>query len=430
MERHLGRTAMPDPRDRHLTMALVYGVARWRPYLDWIAAKFSKQPLPNLHPLVRQALRIGLFQLVFLDRIPVSAAVNETVGALRLSKQPKWLAGFVNGVLRAACRVAAELPDPRRDDSSLPEPVRFCHPEWLTSRWQKRYGREATRSLCHINNTPPRLCLRTNTRKNSTNDLLATLKQAGFRVEQGDYAPDALYLPDFQGEIHRIPGFAAGSFQVQDEAAQLVAYLLGPPRSGGIYLDGCAGLGGKTTHLTQLLLDDNMVMAIEPDTMRARLLAENIARLDCTDRVECHRSTLQELLPAQQGRFAGVLIDAPCSGLGVIRRHPDIRWNRTEADLPRYQNMQLELLHSAALLVQPGGALVYATCSLEPEENEIVVEKFLARHQEFTLTPAGNFLPQAAKELVDDEGCLRTRPDLHDLDGFFAARFKKRTERV
>jgi len=425
MDRHLSRTAMADARDRHLTMALVYGVARWRPYLDWVGARFSRRPPSQLHPVVRQGLRIGLFQLLFLDRIPVSAAVNETVQAVRGAGQPKWLSGFVNGVLRGAARGAADLPDPRRDDAALPEAVRLGHPEWLIARWQKRYGREATAALCRINNTEPRLCLRTNVPKDGTAELVATLEEAGWRVEQGRYAPGAFYLPDFQGEIRKIPGFTSGTFQVQDEAAQLVAPLLGPFRAGAAYLDGCAGLGGKTTHLARLLPEESRVLAVEPDEGRTRLLMENLARSGDDGRVEIRRATLREVASEMQSRFAGVLIDAPCSGLGVIRRHPDIRWNRTEADLERYQAMQLELLESAAPLVQGGGILVYATCSLEPEENEAVVEQFLARHDDFILTRADDFLPPSAKPLIDAEGFLRTRPDLHDLDGFFAARLQK-----
>lgn len=413
-----------DPRDRQFCWVLIHGVIRWQRYLDWILGKYSQHPLRKMKPRTLQSLRVGLFQLLFLDRVPASAAINETVAALKASRQPRWLTGFVNGLLRNIDRHRAELPDPFQTNGELSPAVRFSHPDWLVDRWQQRYGAARTAALLERNNTLPPLTVRVNTGLVTADRLVAALQAAGISARPGDYAPDAVRIDDCRSPIPQLPGYAEGWFQVQDEAAQLVTLLLAP-FAGAPYLDGCAGLGGKTTHLAQLLPSSARVVAVEPNIRRARLLEENLQRLHLDQRVGIVTAELAAVVGRGE-RFAGVLIDAPCSGLGVVRRHPDIRWNRTEADLSRYQQTQLALLGSGAALVAPGGVLVYATCSMEPEEGEAVVAQFLAEHPSFVLTDSRPYLPETAAGLVDGQGMLRSAPDLHDLDGFFAARLVKR----
>jgi 16S rRNA (cytosine967-C5)-methyltransferase len=405
--------AMDDQRDKQFVMALVYGVVRWQGYLDALIQKFSRHPLSGMKPLTLAALRVGLYQLVFLDRVPESAAINETVQALKLAKQPKWLTGFVNGVLRAMVRQRASLAAPDETAAVL------SHPGWLVARWEGLFGPERTRLICWINNIPPPLVVRVNHGRISTDDYLALLREKGFESERGLFAPEAVRINNFQGSVTVLPGFDQGLFVVQDEAAQLVTQLLAPFVNGR-YLDGCAGLGGKTLHLAQLVPAGARVVAVEPSRKRQALLKENLQRLGGPE-IEICGQTLQEFAGQNQEGFAGILIDAPCSGLGVIRRQPDIRGKRSLAALQGYQDKQRTLLEAAAGLLENDGVLVYATCSIEPRENEEVIAGFLQAHPEFFITPAQEYLPQAARGFCDKQGFLKTTPD-QGLDGFFAAR--------
>jgi len=413
----LSGAAADDPRDRQFVMALVYGVVRWQGYLDAIIEKFSSHPLKQMKPLTVAALRVGLYQLVFLDRVPESAAINETVQALKLARQPKWLTGFVNGVLRTMVRQRAGLVPP--DEAAAVS----SHPAWLVARWQAIFGPERTRRICWTNNTLPPLVVRVNTLRISVDGWIALLREKGIACERGLFAQGAVRINDFQGSITALPGYGEGFFVVQDEAAQMVTQLLVPFASGR-YLDACAGLGGKTLHLAQLLPEGARVVAVEPSLKRQALLKANLQRLGGPE-IEIHGTTLEEFAGQRQGGFAGVLVDAPCSGLGVVRRQPDIRWMRTLEALQGYQVRQRELLAAAAGLVEKGGVLVYATCSIDPLENDEVISAFLDAHPEFSLTPAQKYLPEVARGLCDDQGFFKTTPE-QGLDGFFAARMVKK----
>ncbi|MCX5876229.1 MAG: 16S rRNA (cytosine(967)-C(5))-methyltransferase RsmB [Deltaproteobacteria bacterium] len=417
LETMLSGSAVDDPRDRQLVMALVYGVVCWQGYLDAIIQKFASHPLRQMKPLTLAALRVGLYQLVFLDRIPESAAINETVQALKLARQPKWLTGFVNGVLRAMVRQRAALPAPDEAAAVL------SHPAWLVARWEQLFGPVRTRLICGINNTLPPLVVRVNSCRISVDDWLALLRENGIACERGLFAQEAVRIDNFQGSITALPGYGEGFFVVQDEAAQMVTQLLAPFASAR-YLDACAGLGGKALHLAQLLPEGGRVVAVDPSLKRQALLKDNLRRLGGPE-IEIHGTTLQDFAAQRQGAFAGVLVDAPCSGLGVIRRQPDIRWQRSLAALQGYQEKQLALLAAAAGLVEQGGVLVYATCSIDPKENDEVIAEFLTAHPEFSITPAQEYLPEAARGLCDGTGFFKTTPE-QGLDGFFAARMVKK----
>ena len=427
LEQHIATMILADPRDRQLVMSLVYDVIRWRGYLDWVVGTFSKHPLAKIKTRTLQALRIGILQLLFMDRIPASAAINETVQALKDMKQPKWLTGYVNGLLRSVDRESRNIPTPlsEKNVSSLPEAARLSHPEWLIERWKNRYGDSETQRICRANNTQAPLCLRVNTALTTPSALLEKLIKNGLHAEAGKYSPLAIKLQDYHGPVTAIPGFTEGLFQVQDEAAQIATLLLGPLQPGKKYLDGCAGLGGKTSHLARIVPPKGSLFAVEPNPGRLMKLKENLGRLQLGKTVTIVEGTLDSLLPGNTEKFAGILIDAPCSGLGVIRRHPDIRWNRTPDDLVRNQEKQLALLKTAAQLLAPGGLLVYATCSTEPEENEEVTQKFLAADPRFESGDCREALPENCARLVDSQGFFRTLPGRDDLDGFFAARLFK-----
>ncbi|MDK9708287.1 MAG: 16S rRNA (cytosine(967)-C(5))-methyltransferase RsmB [Desulforhopalus sp.] len=409
--------------ERNLAMQLVYGVLRNRQYLDRIIELLSTTPLAKIDPFIHQVLAVGLYQLFFLERIPQSAAVDEMVECCKVQKIPKRLWGFVNGILRQSIRQKEALTVRARFMKDGGPVVN--HPEWLFTRWQDHFGREEALRICAANNREPVLVLRTNGEKIGRDDFCLLLTEAGITAQPGSYAPEAVVLPEYQGGIPAIPGFAEGLFQVQDEAAQLATALLGPFRRGGRYLDGCAGLGGKTTHLLQFAADHALdVHAVEPEIYRLEKLRENLIRLGKAPAVHIHAKNLQQFAAEDGQFFDGILIDAPCSGTGVTGRHPDIRWNRRPEDLCRYQEEQLDILHHAAALLAPGGVLVYATCSLEPEENHQLITAFLAGHRSLHLTDCSEHLPEAARRFIVDR-CFAPRPDA-TIDGFFAARMQRR----
>ena len=411
--------------DRQLAVMLVMGVLRRQQYLDSILSRFSKTPLRKMKPLTLAGLRVGVYQLCFLERIPDSAAVNETVKALKKSRQPGWLLKFVNGTLRAIAREKTNLPDP---ETAGPNngPV-LEHPNWLTERWRRNFGSQKMAEICRINNLEPKLCLQVNRSRTDTEKLTELFDREGIPCRPGKYAPDSLILPDHRGAVTALPGFTEGLFQVQDQAAQLACLLCSPLEKGRRYLDGCAGLGGKTCTLAGSLPADTVLHAIEPNQRRTRLLTENLARLQLADLVTIIHQDLQTYAASTPQPFDGILVDAPCSGTGVIRRHPDIRWNRQPEELAAFQAIQLDLLQTAASMLTPGGVLVYATCSLEPEENEQVIEQFLAASAEFILTNCRDFLPDSAAVLVDDNGFFKPLPT-EEIEGFFAARMVRKAE--
>ena len=410
-----------DQRDLQLANALVFGVLRQQQYLDYILGRFARHPLRKMKPRTLFALRLGLFQLLLMDRIPESAAVNETVKALKAVRQPKWLVSFVHGVLRNVARKKTEQPAP--ESAAINGQPILNHPDWLLRRWRQRFGPEKTTMLCRCNNQPPVLTLRTNTRLIGKNELQSLFAEAGFQTLSGKFSSEALYFPEPGGSISGLPGYDQGYFQVQDEAAQLASQLM-PMGDGEKYLDACAGLGGKTSHLAALAPKTARITAVEPDKRRYRLLGENLNRLKL-DRVTCCNTTLEQFAAETEERFDGILLDAPCSGTGVIRRQPDIRWNRREEELEADQQQQVHLLNTAAGLLEKNGVLVYATCSLEPEENEGVVTAFLADHSGFFVENAADYLPQQAACLVDKHGYFHPTP-ADGLDGFFAVRLQQK----
>ncbi|MBU0479618.1 MAG: 16S rRNA (cytosine(967)-C(5))-methyltransferase RsmB [Proteobacteria bacterium] len=418
LDEELPKNHFAKTEDSQLCRALVFGVVRWLGYLDHVLGQFSKHPLAGMKAEIRQALRVALFQMLFMDRIPVSAAINEAVKILKTDGQPRWLTGFVNGVLRNIDRHSSELPK-AGGETGYPPHILHSYPQWLFGRWRKRYGEARAIELCKAGNAPAPLCLRAV----EPDRLCEELNKSGVRAFRGKYAPLAVILPDFRGRVESLPGYAEGAFQVQDEAAQLASYLVGvkgPVRC----LDGCAGLGGKTTHLAALLPEGSTLVAVEPDLRRRELLQQNLARLGLAEGVAVFGGSLQDLAKENKEPFDVVLIDAPCSGLGVIRHHPDIRWNRVPEDPARYQETQLGLLAGAAGLLAPGGIMVYATCSTEPQENEAVVDAFLAAHPDFTLSNCRDYLQEEALPLVDERGFFHPLPD-QGLDGFFAARLER-----
>jgi 16S rRNA (cytosine967-C5)-methyltransferase len=415
-------------REKNLTYTIVYGVLRHRNRLDWILGHFSRTGLNKLDPEVLNILRIGLFQVVCLSRIPPSAAVNTAVDLAKTLKKP-WLAKFVNAVLRAAVRGYADLPLPEMENDPV-SAISFekSMPQWLVSRWIPRFGTSQTLLLCDIINIIPPLTLRVNTLKTTRGTLLEAGSMHARRMEPTSYSPDGIRMDHSEdpaaSPIASMEGFREGFFQVQDEAAQLVTLLL-DPQAGETVMDACAGMGGKTGHIAQQMKNAGKVLALDVSPDKLEKIHPEMSRLGISI-VETRVHDLGRPLNTDRiGMFDRVLLDAPCSGLGVLRRNPDIKWRSSLDRLEHCQIRQIGFLDHVSQFVKPSGVLVYAVCSMEPEENEAVTAAFLRDHLEFTIEkiPAG--LHPQIRSLMNPDGHLRTFPHLHAMDGFFAVRFRR-----
>ncbi|GIX48709.1 MAG: ribosomal RNA small subunit methyltransferase B [Candidatus Tectimicrobiota bacterium] len=407
-------------RDRAFVTECVYGVVRWRERLDWLLSQVCRYPLCELTPWIRNALRLGVYQCLWL-RVPAWAAVHETV-ALARRYGHRGTAQLVNGVLRALLRQHASWAFP--DAATQPVAhlaVVYSYPTWLVARWLERYGWERTRALCEANNRVEGVTLRVNTLRTSPQALAQRLCQEGLRqVAPSALLPEGLVVRGTD-RLDTLPSYREGLFQVQDEGAMLVAHAC-QVRPGQRVLDACAAPGGKTTHLAQLMEDTGWILACDPQWGRLRLVQHNVERLRLRRVALCVADARRPPL-APGALFDRILVDAPCSGLGVVRRHPDIKWRRTPADLAALSALQLELLHAQVPLLAPAGLLIYSVCSNEPEETWAVVSRFLAAHPELHLQPlATAALPPAVRPALR-EGVLDLTPEVCGTEGVFVACF-------
>lgn len=423
METAIEAHPLPDQRDRSLVFALVYGVQRWRSRLDQVAAGFATRPWRQVDPTVRNILRLALFQLLFLDRIPAPAVVHTAV-ALAQRRAPR-AANFVNAMLRSVLRQGADtaLPPPRDPVAALALETAF--PVWLAARWAERDGLATARRRCQAANRIPPLTLRVNRLRVGRAEALDAWRKMAVAADPTATSPDGAVIRGHQGPLQGLPGHGEGWFQVQDEAAQLVS-LLAAPQPGQRLLDACCGLGGKTGHLAALAGNRAEIWAADRSAGKLADLAKEMQRLGvCGVRPLAVDWLLSPQLDLG-GAFDLVLLDAPCSGLGVIGRNPDAKWRRRPDDVQRQAQRQLALLEALADRVKPGAALVYAVCSLEPEESDAAIAAFLDRRPDFAIQAPQTFLPAAAHHLVRPDGALRTDPAEVPMDGFFMVRLRRR----
>jgi 16S rRNA (cytosine967-C5)-methyltransferase len=417
----LARETLVDNRDRALAADIATGVQRWRGALDYLIAHFAKRPTDRLDPEVVEILRLSAYQLLHLTRVPASAVVDDAVKLTRKAAKTS-AAGFVNAVLRALSRRRHALPlpplppDPGDRDAALAYlSVTLSHPRWLAERWYARYGFDAARAWMEFDNHPPPLTIRVNRLRNSAEQLSERLAAEGVELSPARFAPDGFIVKS--GHPLRGAGVAAGWFVVQDEASQLVALLAGDAPRGRV-LDACASPGGKTTAIAAAMTG-GAVVACDVRTRRMELLRRTVAASGAAN-VRLVQADLLEPLPFSAA-FDCVVVDAPCSGLGTLRRDPDIKWRRRERDLPALARAQSVMLRHASAVVAPGGRLVYSTCSSEPEENDAVVAAFLRDHPGFRQVSATEAASRLPREVVDPSGCLRTQPHRHGLEAFYGA---------
>ncbi|HEY7220820.1 MAG TPA: 16S rRNA (cytosine(967)-C(5))-methyltransferase RsmB [Candidatus Binatia bacterium] len=416
------KTTLLNERDRALLTELVYGTLRWRGKIDAELTRHLRRPLSDTAPLIRSVLRLAAYQICFLDRIPDYAAVNEAVALAKLYGSGKS-AGFVNGVLRNLLRQKDHgRVLTTQDETTHSVAVEYSHPEWLVQRWIKQFGVLAAKQLMRANNERAPLLLRVNSLSCARDQLLQRFPQSGIGAMPSERSPHGIIV-NSGGSIENLPGFAEGFFQVQGESSQLVVFLLSPV-PGERILDACAAPGGKTTHIAELMKDRGEVVAIDKSASAIKKLGENIARL----RIQSARLRIadatQGLSPSLRGPYDRILVDAPCSGLGTLRSHPEIKWHRDERDIQRLRALQSKILCRMADYLKPGGILVYSTCTLTRDENEETVESFLAEQPKFELQDAARYLPDKAKHMISGK-YFQALPHRDNTDGFFAARLRK-----
>lgn len=417
LAREINRQKLSD-QDRRFITELVYGTIKAQQTLDWMISFYINRPITTIAPIVLNILRMGMYQMFFLSKIPISAACNQ---AVELTKKYGHVGTvkFVNAVLRNAGRTPEKIVYPDKQKNLVKFlALTYFHPEWLVARWLKRLGAEATESLCSINNVTPTLCLRTNTLKNNREELLAILEGEGVVAEASEWTPEGIVCHSSPA-LSTLKSLSTGLFQIQDESSMLVAHVLAP-QPGEFIIDTCAAPGGKTTHIAALMQNTGRIVATDIYDHKLLLIKQNAERLGISI-IENQVLDATRIGTKFAGQADRVLVDAPCSGLGVLRRKADSRWRKEESMLQELPKLQREILHSAADCVKVGGVLVYSTCTTEPEENQAVVESFMQDRPEFVLQKAGEFLPVSGHE-VD---MVQLWPHVDQVDGFFIARLTR-----
>lgn len=411
-------------RDRALFNGLAYGVVRWRLRLDSVIAAHADRPLKSVSPPILNILRTGLYQILFMDRIPASAAVNTAVNLVRSQTAGK-ATGFVNALLRNVLRAPGRFQPPDAVDSPVDHlAIAESVPHWLIERWIERMGIDETRRLCAAINTIPPITLRCNRLKNDPSELMQALAGQAEAVDLLDKVPGGVDLFRPHCAIPSMKAFVEGRFAVQDGAAQLVSMLLSP-QPGETVLDACAGLGGKTTHMAQLMNNQGTVIALDNVAGKLADLEREAQRLGVSI-IQTRPADLNHSLPsAVPDGFDRILLDAPCSGLGVLRRNPDAKWSSRKRDLTRFYKRQVRFLDRLAPRVKIGGILLFTVCSFEPEENETVIKTFLKNHPNFGIDLNRTIAETCVLPFLGEDGFLRTLPHIHQLDGFFAARLRR-----
>ncbi|MFZ5517497.1 MAG: 16S rRNA (cytosine(967)-C(5))-methyltransferase RsmB [Candidatus Zhuqueibacterota bacterium] len=406
-------------RDKAFVQEIFYGVIRWRLRLDWMIEQLFQGSFSKCPPFVKNILQVSFYQLAFMERIPTYAVINEAVNSGKKRGGPYW-GSKINAILRHFSRDRAGVTWPDKRTSPVRHlAVRYSHPQWLVARWISQWGIEETEALCQADNQIPDVTVRVNRLKSSPDQLAETLSRLDVQVTQSTYSRDFLRLKHIP-DLTELPSFQQGWFTVQDVSAGLPCILI-DPKPGERIIDLCAAPGGKSTYMAELAGDEAVLLAVDRNYARLNLVRQTVKRLGL-------RSI--QFAQADGVNFSSqpvdkILVDAPCSGLGVLSKRVDLRWKRTPEQIHELAEIQLNLLNNAAQFVRTGGVLVYCTCTIDPEENERVVEAFLAGHTYFEIEDASLFI---GRELTQPDGSVRTLPHRHGMDGSFAVRLVKKSE--
>jgi 16S rRNA (cytosine967-C5)-methyltransferase len=415
-----------ERRERAFATELVYGVLRNRMKIDYFLGRLLSRPFVSLKPTVRNLLRLALYQLLALPDIPERAVCHSAVELLKRTPFA-GLAGLVNAVLRRFIRERGqlELPDRATDLATYLEIV-YSHPRWLVERWLDRFGPETTEAILQTNNQAPPFTIRVNQLRVAPDDAILQLMMEGVALRQAALLPEAFVIESLPVGLEELPSFQSGKISVQDESAMLAAHLL-QPKPGETIIDLCAAPGGKSAHIAEIVREQAKIFSVDIYAHKIRLITENAARLGLSNIIPCLGDARIFQLPDNQLADA-VLLDAPCSGTGVLRRRVDARYRRQPEDIKELAALQRSILTHAAELVRPGGRLIYVTCSLEKEENQDQITAFCAAHPDFQIINWRGFLPvQLAEYLVEPElGWATILPSAGSGDGFFLCRLERK----
>lgn len=411
--------------DKSLVNELSHGVIRWMRRLDWFLNGFYRGNYEKCLPEVKNTLRVAMYQILFLNKIPHFAAVNEAVEFIKKIRNEKH-AGVVNGLLRTILRTLDNLVWPSREiDEVNYLGIVQSHPNWMVKRWIQRFGFDDAVKLCEANNKRPVLSIRINKLKISEPEFEKYLTERNIQFRKSELL-DNFYTIKLVSKLFTEDLFREGGFSIQDISAGFVSNLVAPEENE-LIVDLCAAPGGKTTHMSQLMNNSGEIIAIEKYLGRLETLKRNIERLGATNVKLLHddlNNPKSKLLNEDLiGKADKILLDAPCSGLGVLSKKPDIKWKRELNDIKELQELQKQMISNAAKYVKPGGSLIYSTCTIESEENSEITEYFLANHPDFEIDNAAKYVNP---KVVNSQGCVEIFPHIHFIDGSYCVKFKKK----
>lgn len=408
--------------DESLIREIVYGVMENKLLIDWVIMQFSKVKLRKIAPIIKEILRVGVYQILFMDRIPNSAAVNESV---KLAKKygHKGSISYVNAILRNISKDINELKLPEKHKNPVEYlSVKYSHPRWMVESWLNDFGMDFTEELCIANNERPKLNIRVNTLKISKKDLMDRLESKGFIIGEGSYAYDCIIIYN-PVRITDTDEFKDGLFQIQDESSMLVAQIM-DPKPGDFVVDVCCAPGGKTTHIAQKMKNKGKIIARDIHEHKLKLVESNINRLGIKI-IDTEKYNALDLDENLVNKVDCCLVDAPCSGLGLIRRKPDIKWRKEKENLSAITKLQFEILLNGSKYVKKGGTLVYSTCTIQKEENIYLIRKFIEYNNDFRLVSFEDCIDNVELSKSAANGYIELYPNINNTDGFFIAKMIK-----
>lgn len=411
--------------DAGLVTEIVYGTIQRLNTIDYFLSSFVAKGIGKLEPWVRCLLRMSFYQLYYLQRVPGHAVVNEAVNIAK-HKGHQGISGMVNGVLRNILRGKEQLVIPA--NLTLAERISLVHshPKWMVKKWIEQFGEAVTEQICESNNQPPHVSIRVNSRKLDRESIIKQLQEMKLTAHASELSPSGIIVEN-GGNMALTPWYEKGEISIQDESSMLVADVVNP-QSGMMVLDCCAAPGGKSMHMAEKMSNQGKIWANDVHEHKQQLIRSQAERLGLTC-IETMVSDAKELSKHFADRsFDRILLDAPCSGLGVIRRKPDLKWTKKETSISALAELQLELMNAIHPLLRPGGVLVYSTCTLQYEENQAVIEQFLKQQPSYSLDPdLEQLLPKgAAGDTITTPGMVQILPHQHHSDGFFIARLLRK----
>lgn len=421
-----------EPRERRFGMEIAFGSIRRMRTIDWMIQKASGRPIEGIDPIARAVLRTAVYQISFMGGVPVHAAVSEGVESGRRLGH-SGIAAFVNAVLR---KVSSQDFDPGypalENDPIAHLAITLSYPDWIVAEWVERFGTDLARSMLEAGNDQPAVVLRANTLRTSSDQLMSELASSGIGCRRGKYVPEAVELDSGIDSVESLPGYVQGNFAVQDESSMLASYAMGLTTlmangaHPALVIDACAAPGGKSAHMAALGGDRVQIAAFDVSVARSARIRNTVQRLGLGN-ISVDELDARKLPERYEGLAKAVLVDAPCTGLGVLSRRPDARWRRTVQQREDLALLQREILSACARCVCAGGTLVYTTCTVGPEENESQIEWFLGTHPDFALDHLAPCMPtDSARALAGEGGLVQMLPGVHGVDGFFIARMRRR----